>query len=243
MPANLISVVLNWFATHLVVFSLLGFLFAGIRIFGLIEAPGSVPTGDLKTPPASAKSRPGAGVPPVVDPPARMQSGRGSAEVGPEKAGDGGREAGLGKSERPEPRLIGGSLPLHGQADGSRSTAHSMPDGDLGGFRPPGETEKQDPVGMTRDDYLQRARRAFWNGEFETAEAAYMVLISRFPADADAFGELGNLYQSMGKPDRAMDAYFEAAVRLKAAGETEKLKEINDVLMREGDERVKQLSR
>jgi tetratricopeptide (TPR) repeat protein len=95
---------------------------------------------------------------------------------------------------------------------------------------------------MTREDYLQRARRAFWNGEFEAAEAGYMAMISAHPADADGFGELGNLYQSMGKPQRALDAYYEAAVRLKASGEQERFRELVELLTREGDPRADTLS-
>jgi hypothetical protein len=67
-----------------------------------------------------------------------------------------------------------------------------------------------------------------------------MALITAYPADADAFGELGNLYQSMGKPQLARDAYYAAAARLREAGEDEKLKEVIELLTREGDRRADQ---
>ena len=109
-------------------------------------------------------------------------------------------------------------------------------------FRPPREMPATTGGVLTRDDLVQQARRAFWNGDFETAEAGYIDLIAAYPEDADAFGELGNLYLSMGKPAAALDAYFEAGVRLRAHGETEKLRQIIDILTKEGDQRADQLT-
>ena len=94
---------------------------------------------------------------------------------------------------------------------------------------------------MTRDEFVQQARRAYWNGDFEAAEAAYMEMLLVFPGDADAFGELGNLYQSMGRPAQALDAYFEAGLRLKAEGNREKLQQIIELMQKEGDGRGDQL--
>ena len=244
MPVNLLSLVVNWFATHLVVFSLLGFVFVGLLVFDLIQMPGAEPAAGTKTGQASVRPRTGAEAPASADWPAAAQMRPDMPEARPDEAGEGGADALPGTPERPGPRLIGGSLPVYGQPDASPATLGPGPVSSpaAGSFRPPGETAPSDAVGMTRDDYLQQARRAFWNGEFETAEAAYMALISEYPADADAFGELGNLYQSMGKSDRAMDAYFEAGKRLKAAGETEKLNEIIELFTNEGDERVQQLN-
>jgi len=237
MPANPISFALNWLATHLVAFSLVGFLFAAILVFGPIEMPGTGPSGERKTTPASVEPRPGPGMPPVVDLRGGAASGLEPAEMPFRTLGEGGDEAQPEGPGRRGPRLIGGSLPVYGQV----GEEPSIPDSKPGAFRPPGDADQRDPVQLSREDYIQQARRAFWNGEFEESEAAYMTVISRYPADPDAFGELGNLYQSMGKSDRALDAYYEAAVRLKAVGDTEKLKEIMDLLAREGDERAKNL--
>lgn len=110
------------------------------------------------------------------------------------------------------------------------------------GFRPPGLVPLTEQTAPTRDELVQQARRLFWNGEFEAAETAYMELLARFPGDADLFGELGNLYRGMGRPDQARDAYYAAAVRLKAVGELEKLKVIRDLFDAEGDERVTELT-
>ena len=89
---------------------------------------------------------------------------------------------------------------------------------------------------------VQQARRAFWNGDFEGAESAYMSVISAYPEDPDAFGELGNLYQAMGKDEQAMDAYFEAGVLLKQAGDREKLQQIVDLFEKQGDQRIHQFA-
>jgi Tfp pilus assembly protein PilF len=119
-------------------------------------------------------------------------------------------------------------------------TSAADPGGD--GFRPRTESAVDDEPAMTRDDMVQRARRAFWNGDPEGAEAAYLDLITAYPGDADAFGELGNLYESTGRPDAARDAFFEAGLRLKANAESEKLNKIIDLLRREGDPRADQLT-
>lgn len=110
------------------------------------------------------------------------------------------------------------------------------------GFRPPGLVPLTEQIAPTRDELVQQARRLFWNGEFEAAETAYMELLARFPGDADLFGELGNLYRGMGRPDQARDAYYAAGVRLKAVGELEKLKVIRDLFDAEGDERATELT-
>ena len=88
---------------------------------------------------------------------------------------------------------------------------------------------------------VQAARRAYWNNEYDASEAAYMALITRYPGDADAFGELGNLYQAMAAHDRAIDAYYEAGVRLKIAGEFEKLRIVKEILIRAQDSRASEL--
>ena len=51
----------------------------------------------------------------------------------------------------------------------------------------------------------------------------------------------GNLYQSMGRPAQALDAYFEAGLRLKAEGNREKLQQIIELMQKEGDGRGDQL--
>ena len=221
MPTNPLSLALNWLATHLVALSLLGFLVAGLLVSGVID------TGPAAGPQARPEST---GSAPARSPPdssAAPEQGPGHAAPDPGQT-PGGPPAMRSDTAPQGPQLIGGALPMYQQAGEGDQT-----------FRPPGGAAES---GLrTQKDLLQQARRAFWNGDFEASEAAYLVLIAEYPSDANAFGELGNLYQAMGEPDRALDAYFEAAIRFKAAGEHEKLKEIIEVLRREKDERAEQL--
>ena len=64
-----------------------------------------------------------------------------------------------------------------------------------------------------------------------------MDVIAAYPDDPEAFGELGNLYEAMGKAELARDAFFAAGVRLKQRGEQEKLRQVADLLAEKGDER------
>ena len=226
MPANPISLAVTWLASHLVALSLLGFLVAGLYVFGLIG------TDD-----------PGSGAPPEVSVDTTISGpDEGSAASSATGSDPPSAAGGSTESESPSPRLIGGSLPVQGQVDASGIQAGPGASADADGFRPPEQESLPTVTAMTREDYLQQARRAFWNGEFEAAEASYMAMISTYPADADGFGELGNLYQSMGKPERALDAYYEAALRLKANGERERLHELAALLAAEGDPRADQLT-
>lgn len=70
---------------------------------------------------------------------------------------------------------------------------------------------------------LDRARRAYWAGDLPAAVAAYEALLDRDPAEADAWGELGNVYYAMGRWQEAGEAYYEAARRLIARGDTRQL--------------------
>jgi tetratricopeptide (TPR) repeat protein len=113
---------------------------------------------------------------------------------------------------------------------------------DMGGFRRPAATPSPAPVAPAYGDLVQQARRAFWNGDFEAAEHTYMDVVERYPDDADVYGELGNLYLAMGKNTLALDALFEAGVRLKALGEQQRALEVAEILTKKGDDRGRQLS-
>jgi len=88
---------------------------------------------------------------------------------------------------------------------------------------------------------LEEARSSFWSGALERAEDLYLRYLAINPTDANSFGELGNLYQSMGRPADALDAYFEAGVRFKSQGDTERLAQILDLLSETQDPRAAQL--
>lgn len=237
MPGNLISSLVNFLASHLIVICLLGFVLSGLRVFGVWSAEETVHSAQVRP------SAPVAPVPPAAPGPKLQKTpGTKTPEALSAEGGMQSRSANT-PADLPTapktPRLIGGSLPIYPQ-NRPEPVVPSQALASEGVFRPPLAAEPVTP--LTRDELVQQARRAFWNGDFEGAEAIYMDVIAQQPGDADAFGELGNLYQSMGKPGQALDAFFEAGVRLKALGETEKLKIIIALLEKEGDSRWQQLS-
>lgn len=67
-------------------------------------------------------------------------------------------------------------------------------------------------------DLLINARNAFNHGKAAQSEKFYRELIQLDNDNPDAFGELGNVYYSQGKWDKAGQAYYEAAVRLITEG-------------------------
>jgi len=249
MPLNLLSTAITWLATHLVLLSLLGFLLAGLFVFGAFDAPEGRgrKTASVATTIVEVDRSPVTGAPQTLDrtphqrSPFVPQHQAGGAPSASNEVTDAAHQPRV--PDRKPPRLIGGSLPLYDQPHWAPSVGGPVPPSDGESFRPSTGPDAGVPTGATREDLFQDARRAFWNGDFEAAEAAYLSLISRYPADADAFGELGNLYQSMVKPELALDAYYEAAVRLQAAGESEKLKKVIELLKQQEDGRADQFAR
>ena len=218
MPGNPLIMLLAWLVRHLVALSLLGFAIAGLFVFGVVD----MRSGDLFF---------SEGQPPIqADRSAlpRKESATGTADAG--------RSDSVTQSVPQQAKLIGGSLPVYARPRGAG-------EGPAEGFRPINRTDAAPPSPLLRQDYLQQARRAFWNGEFESAEIAYMALIGEYPADADAFGELGNLYTSMGRSAEALDAYYAAGLRIKAAGDADRLQQVVDILRKENDDRVADLLR
>lgn len=242
MSGSLLSSLVGWVASHLVALQLLGFLFAGLQVFGLLGPPGGAGTLSSAAVESADVVRDAAVTPtPALGSVDSARQGAPQGEVRDKTTVNSAPPEETSPRRKP-PKLIGGSLPVYEQSRfGSPVEEPAAPAVD-GGFRPRAEQPPADVPPPTRDDLVQQARRAFWNGDFEAAEAAYMALVSAYPEDADGFGELGNLYQSMGRTDAALDAYFEAGVRLKAIGETEKLSKIIDLMTREGDSRIQQLA-
>ena len=233
-PSTLVSSLIGFFASHLVVLTLVVFLGVGYRLSGGWEFPAGLPG-------TAAVSQEPPGMPEEAPVNAQWAKSDESTQGLPPVDASGKADVAAGVSPpRPPPRLIGGSLPIYGAPAPQQAQASVPPSPPQAStdFRPPSLMPA--PVSAyepTRDDLVQQARQAFWNGDFEAAEAAYMMLLLRYPGDADAFGELGNLYQAMGKPEQALDAYYEAAVRLKAQGNLEKLRKIVTLLDDRGDSR------
>ena len=67
-------------------------------------------------------------------------------------------------------------------------------------------------------ELLIRARSAFHQGDILGSENYYIQLTELDHDNADIFGELGNVYYSQGKWDKAGQTYYEAAVRLITEG-------------------------
>lgn len=230
MSDNLPALVLRWFATHLVLFTLVGFALAALPVFGWVDPPFGWTWAAVQAPaPGSAAAVRGSG-----------PAGAAPAATVPMYS----TPAPVATPARP-PRSV--QTPPTGGFSAERSAAApdrarpALPAPAAQGFRPSPMLPLPEQKAPTREDMVQDARRAFWNGDFEAAEAAYMEVLGIFPADADLFGELGNLYRAMGRADKARDAYYEAAVRLKSAGDKEKLALIADLLDAEDDARAVEL--
>ncbi|MDQ2090946.1 hypothetical protein [Marimonas arenosa] len=71
-------------------------------------------------------------------------------------------------------------------------------------------------TGVTAD--LAAARQSFASGDVKAAITRYKVYLAANPADADAHGELGNVYYYNGEVGEAAGAYYSAALYLLAEG-------------------------
>jgi hypothetical protein len=226
MPPGLVLTFLNWLATHLVIITLTGFLVAGLLLSGVLPLPGRQGAGPY----------PGLHLPDV---------GQDSDQVGPREhvsANAGVRPIAPQTTAQEGPSPIGGNLPIHGRS--APVAAGETAGRAEGGFRfRTEEIATADDARGDRDSLLQAARRAYWNNDLSAAESAYLTLIAAYPGDADAFGELGNLYEAMGMTSESLDAYYEAGMRLKAAGERAKLQQVIDLFERKKDPRVDELRR
>lgn len=74
--------------------------------------------------------------------------------------------------------------------------------------------EVKDSDTSSERELLISARSAFNNGAMAKSEKYYIQLTELDNFNADIYGELGNVYYSQGKWDKAGQAYYEAAVRL-----------------------------
>jgi len=105
----------------------------------------------------------------------------------------------------------------------------------------PFEEEKLRNKQLNREQLLQAARRAYWNKEPESAVDHYQDYLERFPDDADVFGELGNLYQTMDAQEEALNAFFHAGQLLKQQGNMDRVMDVAKLLQAQGDPRSSEL--
>ncbi len=249
LMVNPMSMLLRWLLTHLVAFTFLGFVVVAVTgreiLFGITPAPVQI------QPPPVAK--------PVIQEPAVPASTDAAAAtdpadvrlVSPTIPPPG--EAIVAEPEPQIPRVRAPQLnqqpmpvpvPAQETAPDPVTAAPLSADAPAqGAFRPPmegvdGPLETEE----LRENSLQQARRSFWNGSLEDAESGYLEYLTAYPDDANVFGELGNLYQSMGRTEDAQDAYFEAGVRLKKYGDSAQLQQITEFLQEAGDSRATRLA-
>ncbi len=69
---------------------------------------------------------------------------------------------------------------------------------------------------------LSAAREAFWQQDFEAAETFYREAAVADANNADALGELGNIYYAQGRWSDAAEAYAGAVERLLESGEQQR---------------------
>lgn len=72
-------------------------------------------------------------------------------------------------------------------------------------------------------DLLISARSAFNHGKVMESEKFYLELTQLANDNPDTFGELGNVYYSQGKWNKAGQAYYEAAIRLIEIGKLDQV--------------------
>ncbi len=81
-----------------------------------------------------------------------------------------------------------------------------------------------DNVAPLASDYpgqLAAARELFWKRDATAAVYAYTQLVRSYPDRPGAWGELGNLYMTLGSKEKAADAYYQAIGLLIQQGQTE----------------------
>jgi hypothetical protein len=87
----------------------------------------------------------------------------------------------------------------------------------------PAEAPPAAPTAEPAPD-LGPARTAFAAGDLSGAVAAYQAVLAKHPTDADALGELGNVYFNAGQTPSAVHMYMAAAEVLLDEGKTSEVR-------------------
>ena len=231
MP-NFLSLVVDWVSSHLVALGFAVFLAVAIYargpLFGIENAPGPgvEALADSQAPSAGFPPAPGqlaSSGPTVLETPVVPKAEPRSAEKPSLQKRPAAREESLFRPTEAVSKDHQQFVPMDEVKAAKRAER---------GPSPPAVTKRE------LDRLLRAARRAFWEGAPEQAESHYLRYLSVSPGDANVFGELGNLYQSMGRRNDALDAYFEAGVRFKASGDQGQLMQIVELLAEAGDPRL-----
>lgn len=104
--------------------------------------------------------------------------------------------------------------------------------------RPPDDFGGDDAVMRT-----DRARAAFWAGDYDRAIILYRELVNDFDRNPDLYGEMGNVYYAQGQWREAAQAYYEAAERLLHRGQTSRAAHLNRLIRNLDQELANRLDR
>jgi len=92
----------------------------------------------------------------------------------------------------------------------------------------------QSPSGSTTEvkpyELLAAAREDFWLHNYDDAEKNYLALTELEPQNPDGYGELGNMYFSQGRWEKAAAAYYAAGTRLVSEGRLDSARELVNVI-------------
>lgn len=103
---------------------------------------------------------------------------------------------------------------------------------------PAAQTESE----MTPADQFNQARLAFHAGKLDEAVSLYKKITESSPDEANAWGEMGNVYYAQGKWQQAGQSYYEAATRLLAQGHTGQVQYLYRVIQGLDKESAKKLA-
>jgi tetratricopeptide (TPR) repeat protein len=94
-----------------------------------------------------------------------------------------------------------------------------------------GQTLPEGPFGKgASEDQLNLARDSYAKGDMEASVTAYKEYIKKNPSNADAAGELGNVYFAGGKMPEAAQAYYDAAKILLDQKQPERVNDLMPVI-------------
>ena len=118
---------------------------------------------------------------------------------------------------------------------------------DVGNTNSPGSDDTIIDSRYTQEEqYFQiinNARHAFWQGQHDVAITRYEQAILHLPASVEAYGELGNVYYSMGRWDESGENLYQAAIRLVDAGQTQRAQYLLSVISGLKPARIKDLEK
>ena len=86
------------------------------------------------------------------------------------------------------------------------------------------------PAEKSMQAALQDARKAYWEGNNDKAEASFLLLIRRFPDNPDIKSEFGNILYKTGKQNKAVAQYYDAGLIWAKTGKHDRAENIVNLL-------------